>query len=67
MELEDTTALDTELEEMLTCGICLELFNNGGRMPKFLNCHHSLCLMCLKVSFMWLKYFSCLLSTNHTS
>lgn len=48
MELEDTTALDTELEEMLTCGICLELFNNGGRMPKFLNCHHSLCLMCLK-------------------
>lgn len=55
MEIKDLTTLDAELEEMLPCGICLELFNNGDRVPKFLNCHHSLCLMFMKVSCIWFK------------
>ena len=49
VDLAALDALDAELEEMLNCSICLEMFNDGARTPKFLVCHHSLCLMCLKV------------------
>ena len=34
----------------LICGICLELYDDPERLPKFLNCHHSFCVHCLQVS-----------------
>ena len=48
--MEEAIVLDAELKNMLTCSICLEMFNNSCRTPKFLFCFHSLCLTCLKVS-----------------
>ena len=48
--MEEAIVLDAELKNMLTCSICLEMFNSSWRTPKFLICFHSLCLTCLKVS-----------------
>ena len=33
--------------DMLLCDICLELYNEDMRLPKFLTCFHSFCQACL--------------------
>ena len=39
-------------EEMteFNCDICFELYDDSGRLPKFLMCHHTFCSQCLQVS-----------------
>ncbi len=43
-------ALIDDFEDLLTCSVCLENFDNEVRKPKFLSCHHTLCLECVKVA-----------------
>jgi len=40
-----------ETESFVTCSICLCEFDGETRKPKFLPCAHTLCLECLKVTF----------------
>ncbi|ELT90768.1 hypothetical protein CAPTEDRAFT_49606, partial [Capitella teleta] len=42
------SALSAEnLNDLLTCSICMEAFGEGDRQPKLLPCHHSFCKQCL--------------------
>ncbi len=38
-----------DFEDLWTCSVCLENFDNEVHKPKFLSCHHTLCLNCVKV------------------
>ncbi|KAF1749413.1 hypothetical protein GCK72_025881 [Caenorhabditis remanei] len=33
--------------DALSCGICLENYDNDEKLPKVLNCGHTICLVCL--------------------
>ena len=44
--VQDSTALD----DFLVCQLCKEEFNLQIRIGKFLDCHHTFCLLCLRVS-----------------
>ena len=44
--VQDSTALD----DLLVCQLCKEEFNLQIRIGKFLDCHHTFCLPCLRVS-----------------
>ena len=37
-------SLKKEIDDQLTCGVCLDRYNN----PKELPCHHSFCLACIQ-------------------
>ena len=43
------SALEEESDDLTHCCICMEQFDNGLHKPKFLICHHTLCLQCIKV------------------
>ena len=47
--LDQATELDAELNELVTCGVCLCEFDTDNRKPKFLPCSHTICFLCLKV------------------
>lgn len=36
------------MEELLTCKVCMERYNEIDRKPLFLNCGHTFCAKCLK-------------------
>jgi len=38
-----------EIEDFTTCCICFETYNHLENRPKFLSCHHTCCLGCIKV------------------
>ena len=44
------TPYTNDMEEFVTCGVCLCEFDAEVRKPKFLMCSHTVCLLCLKVS-----------------
>lgn len=35
-------------QNVLSCNICTERYNNKKRIPKFLTCHHTFCTQCLQ-------------------
>lgn len=37
------------LEELVTCNICLNQYDERIRKPKFLQCSHTICLECFQV------------------
>lgn len=39
------------LEEILTCSICIEIYNDTERKPLFLLCGHTFCAKCLRLVF----------------
>lgn len=43
------TAVVDDAEDLLTCSVCFNSFDNDDHKPKFLSCHHTLCLACVKV------------------
>lgn len=49
-----------EVEDLMTCPVCLCGFDVNLRKPKFLACSHTICLSCLEVS-----YVDSTLSLNH--
>ena len=46
-----TTPLEEQTEDLSTCSICVETYNEVDLKPKFLPCAHTFCLRCLKVYF----------------
>lgn len=38
-----------EVEDLTCCSICLDPYDVDIRKPKFLKCHHTFCLECIKV------------------
>ena len=36
-------------DEFVTCGICMNEYNEDTRKPKLLSCSHTVCLSCLQV------------------
>jgi len=47
-----TAAVIDEAEDLLTCSVCFNSFDNDDHKPKYLSCHHTLCLACLKVNLL---------------
>ena len=47
-----TAAVIDEAEYLLTCSVCFNSFDNDDHKPKYLSCHHTLCLACLKVNLL---------------
>ena len=45
----EMATLDEELEDLVTCSVCLLEYNQDERKPKYLQCYHVLCLQCLTV------------------
>lgn len=45
-------AMANEVEDFVTCGVCLQEYDDEIRKPKFLQCtaRHTACLLCLKVA-----------------
>ena len=43
------SALEEETHDLSHCFICMEEYDSGERKPKFLTCHHTQCLKCVKV------------------
>ncbi len=44
-----TAAVIDNFEELTTCTVCFDIFDDGEHEPKFLSCHHTFCLKCVKV------------------
>ena len=40
---------EEEEDDLISCRICLELFDEQTKLPKYLNCFHYFCHDCLKV------------------
>jgi len=38
-----------EEDDLTTCCVCMEVYNDLERRPKCLSCHHTYCLTCIKV------------------
>ena len=43
-ERTPTNEFNRQLEDNLTCGVCLDTYTN----PKVLTCHHSFCTTCIQ-------------------
>ena len=43
VELEDVD------EDLISCRICFLRFDEELHKPKYLDCHHSFCIMCIQV------------------
>jgi hypothetical protein len=50
--IEKMASIDTdgEIQDLITCSICLTEFDQDEHSPKFLPCGHTLCSSCLKVN-----------------
>ena len=42
-------SVEEEMKDLSTCCVCMEPYNDLERKPKFLRCHHTYCLQCIKV------------------
>ena len=49
--------LQVEDNEDVICMICQDEYDLDLRLPKMLDCHHSVCLTCLKVLFIHIYCF----------
>jgi hypothetical protein len=51
-------AMANEVEDFVTCGVCLQEYDEEIRKPKFLQCtaRHTACLLCLKVAIFTKEY-----------
>ena len=50
MASNEPTTAEQESDDLTTCCVCFEVYNEGDRKPKFLSCFHTHCLVCIKVS-----------------
>ena len=41
-------AVEEESHDLMHCCICMEEYDSGLHKPKFISCHHTFCLQCLK-------------------
>ena len=41
--------VEEETDDLINCSVCLEVYNDQERKPKFLPCSHTICLRCLQV------------------
>ena len=41
---------DEDDKDFLICGICMNYYDDGVHTPKILECFHSCCITCLKVT-----------------
>lgn len=39
---------DEVLDDALSCGVCMERFNETDRLPRLLKCVHSYCQVCMQ-------------------
>ena len=41
-----------DVEDLLTCPVCMNLYDelDDGHKPKILSCSHTLCIECIKVT-----------------
>jgi hypothetical protein len=39
------------IEELLTCKVCMERYNDSDKKPLFLTCGHTFCTRCLRLIF----------------
>lgn len=46
-------------EDLISCHVCLLRFDEELHKPKYLDCHHSFCMMCIKVIQIFILVFSC--------
>ncbi len=51
---------------MLTCSVCCDSFDGHSRLPKFLSCHHTVCLQCLKSLKAAKSFVNCPLCRSRT-
>ena len=42
-------ATAAQVENLMTCGVCRFKYDYDKRKPKFLQCTHTVCLLCLEV------------------
>lgn len=49
MASNNITAVEEESDDLMTCCICMELYDDLLCKPKFLWCHHTCCLNCIKI------------------
>ena len=42
-------SVEEEMKDLSTCCVCMEPYNDLERKPKFIPCHHTYCLHCIKV------------------
>ena len=42
-------ATAAQVENLMTCGVCRFKYDYDNRKPKFLQCTHTVCLLCLEV------------------
>ena len=38
-----------EVEDLSTCSICFHEYDQDAHKPKYLNCHHTFCMGCIRV------------------
>ena len=38
-----------DVDDFVTCGVCMNEYDTENKKPKFLQCSHTICLQCLKV------------------
>ena len=50
------TAVEKGTEDLSTCCVCLDPYDNDEHKPKFLSCGHTLCLKCLQVKEIYLNF-----------
>lgn len=48
-------------DDLLTCSVCFNEFDDESHNPKFLACHHTLCLQCVKVTLLLLYFVTTML------
>lgn len=39
------------VEEILTCKVCMDKYNDSDKKPLFLNCGHTFCTRCLRLIY----------------
>ena len=40
---------NSDVDDFVTCGVCMNEYDTENKKPKFLQCSHTICLQCLKV------------------
>ena len=44
------SAVEEESHDLCHCSVCFEQFDAGEHKPKFLGCHHTMSMKCIKVT-----------------
>jgi hypothetical protein len=59
---ECTPAVVQQSDDLTTCCVCYEVYDEGNLKPKFLTCFHTFCLTCVKVRALSQPLFIVILS-----